>query len=195
MNYHFDTINEDVVLIDPYGNVEYVSLLTRSHPSEGHIEVSVVLVEINDSNLLSEMDASEAVGVRTSMTGWLHENGYTTTIDVDFGSQGSLISGSLSAKSIGSRFLEGDYAPLIDRYQIYWLNADGTGIIEDQKFVSEKAARGYVQVGFIRPFLSIAAEEQHEDLLNGTVYITRTHSHFRDIPHAPRDLLEIGIAA
>lgn len=196
MNYHFDTLNDDIVLIDCYGNVEWVDLVTRSIPSEGAIEVSVELVERNDSNLIAH-NANDTGGIRARMLEWLHFNGYTTRINVDFASQGSVIAATLSAKTIVARFFEGDYAPLIDRYQVYWINANRTGIIEDDKFVTEKSARAYVMAGFIKPFITAAGESVLDDILDGTVYITRTHANgdFYDIPFDPRDLLAVDLAA
>jgi hypothetical protein len=191
MNYHFDTLNDDVVLIDCHGNVEWVGVTTTSIPSDGVIEVSVDLVGFHDTNLRHDLDEDDAVAVRENMKDWLQGNGYTTRIDVDFADQGSVIAGSLAAKTIMARFFEGDYAPLIDRYQVYWINENTTGIIEDRSFVSLRSATAYTMIGFIAPFLSIAGEHEVENILNGMVYITRTHGEFRDIPYDPRDLLEI----
>lgn len=191
MNYHFDTLNDDIVLIDRHGNVEWIEVTTTSIPSDGVIEVSVGLVGFSDTNLRHDLDEDDAVAVREDMKEWLHGNGYTTRIDVDFADQGSVIAGSFAAKTMMLRFFEGDYAPLIDRYQVYWINENKTGIIEDRSFVSLKSATAYTMTGFIVPFLSIAGEHQEENILNGTVYITRTHGEFRDIPYDPRDLLEI----
>ncbi len=164
-----DVINPDIC--------EWIDFEIGYFPSSGVVAARVALCDSADSNLFAYVEG--AADVRTEMTEWLEDNGYSVSIPCDYRSDDRKTAALSEAQALRDRFLGGDYTTLDARWCASWVSEDGQGSMDDDGHGERPDP-----AAFVAELLDVCGGTAHDrkEILAGRVNLTRYRGHWNRGP-------------
>ncbi|WP_377296113.1 hypothetical protein [Rhizobium sp. SGZ-381] len=177
--YKFENLDGGLALVSVSNPdiCEWIAFEIGSFPSAGVVAARVALCDGADSNLFA-FDVEGAADIRTEMTEWLEDNGYSVSIPCDYRCDDRKTAAPREAQALRDRFL-GDYAPLDALWCASWVSEDGQGSMYDDGHAERPDP-----AAFVAELLDVCGDTAHDrkGILAGRINLTRYRGHWNRGP-------------